>query len=283
MKTPVSLPWWLTTASRCLWRLPVRGRLRAIRWLVGLQSARREVQLITRDGLRVVIPSLEEPMGQELLAYGRYEGEVDEAIRRHLPTGGVFVDIGANIGLFAGRMAAVVGPAGRVVAVEASPDVFARLTATVLNNRLTNVTTLHAAVTDVLAVELPFWDAPQEKFGMGALAAQFDAPPSLVPARRLDDILSDARVDRVGVLKVDVEGFEAGVFRGAERLLTGQRPPAVVFEFIDWAETRAGLEPGESQRVLVGFGYTLHTLAGEPLDGPVTSGFANLLGIPRKR
>ncbi len=74
--------------------------------------------------------------------------------------------------------------------------------------------------------------------------------PMNVATRTLDSVLSELAITSVDVLKVDVEGFEAAVFRGAERLLSGPNPPIVVFEFCDWAEQRSGYCIGDAQRVL---------------------------------
>lgn len=81
---------------------------------------------------------------------------------------------------------------------------------------------------------------------------------------------------------MDVEGFEAAVFRGANELLTGPTPPTVVFEFLDWAETRSGEEPGTAQRILLGHGYQLALLdqPGRELAHPVTVGGAMIVARP---
>jgi hypothetical protein len=83
----------------------------------------------------------------------------------------------------------------------------------------------------------------------------------------------------VDVLKVDVEGCEAAVFLGAERLLTSPNPPLILFEFCDWAEARAaGRQAGDAQKILRKYGYQLRRLAKyndgtPPLDYVLTSGF----------
>ena len=53
---------------------------------------------------------------------------------------------------------------------------------------------------------------------MGSLAAQFDADPIPVLTHTLDYLVGEQMIERVDVIKVDVEGFEAAVFQGAEKI-----------------------------------------------------------------
>lgn len=97
---------------------------------------------------------------------------------------------------------------------------------------------------------------------MGALSPQFGAQPVAVTAITLDQILAEEKINHVDLLKVDVEGFEALVFQGAKRLLTGQNPPLVVFEFCDWAERRtAGIEMRSAQQILKEWDYRFWRLS----------------------
>lgn len=277
------LPFWMTLVSRGLWKLPIRGRLHVVRMLVKHLSRQHDVRMTIKDGIHVVVPSLSEPIGQELLAYGRYEEEVDLFLRTHLTSGSIFLDVGANIGLHSARASQIVGPNGRVIAVEASPRIYQRLRHTVEDNNLLNVETLNVAATDGSTESLPFWDAPPDHFGMGALVEQYGKEPVQVPTRSIDNLLRDAHVSRIDVMKVDVEGFESGVFQGARELLKSPHAPIVIFEVLDWAERRAGLEVGSSQRILQSYGYDLYEMNGRQLKDPIMVGGGNIWARPRRQ
>ena len=125
-------------------------------------------------------------------------------------------------------------------------------------NGLSNVRLRQCAASNRSVPTIPFWEAPSEHFSMGALAAQFHADPIAVPAQTLDDILDDESIGRVGLLKMDVEGFAAAVLHGARQLLTGHDAPLILFEFCDWAEARVpGGAVGDTQRLLLEWGYRL--------------------------
>lgn len=260
------------------------GKHRLARTLLGKRTDIREAVVRDRLGFIYLVPSIDEPIAFSLLIDGVYEPDTLRFICERLPGGGVFVDVGANVGVFSLPAAQRVGPEGQVIAVEASPNIFGYLRRNVITNNVMNVRLRHCAVTDGDTATVMFYDAPRAKFGMGSLVDRFGGPPAVIQARSLDQLLSDQIITRVDVLKVDVEGFEVAVFRGAERLLTGPTPPAVVFEFCDWAEASApGCGVGAAQRLLLSWGYDIHRTAdvakngAAPLRKPIESGFAMLV------
>lgn len=263
------------------------GKARLARWALGNALQTPDVVLRTRWG-DLALPHLREPIAFYLLIDGVYERDGVRLLRRQLAPGGSFVDVGANVGALTLVAARLAGPGGRVLAAEASGRLFAYLAGNVRRNRLGNVLLRRCAVQDRDGGRRDFYDAPPRHFGMGSLAPQFGRAPAAVPARTLDSLLGEAGFGRVDLLKVDVEGYEASVFRGAAGLLGGPRPPLLLFEFCDWAEARAGFPAGEAQEVLLGHGYRLARLADwlrgrPPLAGPVRSGTAQLVGLPPGR
>jgi FkbM family methyltransferase len=155
------------------------------------------------------------------------------------------------------------------------------LAANVRGNDLAQVRPIECAVTDSDGVT-PFYEAPASHFGMGSIAPQFHANPTTVTARRLDSVLDELRIECVGVLKVDVEGYEWSVFKGAQRTLAGAAPPLIVFEFCDWAEDRAGIGSGKSQGLLREWGYSIWKLdeyirGGAPSQAIARDGFETLV------
>jgi FkbM family methyltransferase len=262
--------------------LPGKTRLaRGVRrWLGGAA----DVQLQSRFGEIFGVPSLEESIAFHLLIDGVYEPATRRFLLQQLRPGDTFLEVGANIGVFTVAASQRVGPQGRVIAIEASPRIVCYLEANVRANRLGNVVLIQCAVQDVDSPGVDFFDAPASHFGMGALAAQFGSPAQRVAGRRLDSLRAEWGGGRVALLKVDVEGFEAAVFRGAGELLSRDRP-WLTFEFADWAEQRAGFRPGDAQRVLVGHGYRLWRLAdylggARPLAAVLEVGADMLVAMP---
>jgi len=157
-------------------------------------------------------------------------------LRQHTPSGGVFVDVGANVGTFALVIARQVGTAGKVVAIEPHPMTFGRLSFNRAASKATQVRLVQAAAGDSdgeLMIERGCGNLGATHVVTGA--ASTDA--IRVPALRLTRILDEAGVNQVDSLKIDIEGFEdrvlIGFFRDAPPLLW---PRAVVIEHLSQNE-----------------------------------------------
>lgn len=271
--------------ARGLRILPCRfvGKARLGRLILGSRLAASDVVVKCGRGSRFLVPCLREPVAFELLINGAYESETLSLLLRAVSGNGVFVDVGANIGAFTVPLGMQLN-SGTVVAIEASPAVYPYLARNVELNDLRNIRLHHCAALAHDLDTVPFYEAPKDHFGMGALAAQFSGKAVPVTARTLDSILAQDGIDRVDVLKVDVEGFEGQVFVGATKLLTGSRPPIIIFEFCDWAERRVQNAPiGHAQRFLLDLGYSIYRLANfislhpQPLRKPLLTGYEQLV------
>ena len=260
-----------------------RGKHRLARRLLGRALDDTDVRILARDGTSYRVPSVRASIGFSLLVDGVYEPDEIALVLSLLAAGDCFIDVGANIGCFAIPAGRRVAPGGRVLAIEGSPTMRAILERNLAENAAAGVEVLACLALDRDGAA-PFHEAPPEKFGMGSVAVQFDLPPLELPCRRIDTLLAERGIDRVAVMKVDVEGFESAVFAGASRLLTGPRPPVIVFEFVDWAEGRALGRIGDAQEMLRGWGYSVWTLAafrrrGKPLGAPLRMGAATLVAM----
>jgi FkbM family methyltransferase len=259
----------LDVFTKALRLLPVAmpGKTRLAKRLLGSSLRTGDLWLSSRDGFLFAVPSLREPVGFYLLIDGVYEREAVDFVLKSLRLGATFLDVGANIGVFTLPAARKVGATGRVIAIEPSPFVFPYLERNVAANDLSNVGLLRCAAFNRDDDRIPFYEAPADHFGMGSLGQQFSSTAVEVPTCTLDHIMVEQQIQRVDFIKIDVEGFEAKVFEGATKLLTGDQPPPVLFEFCDWAEARVpDGEVGAAQKVLLDHGYRIWRL-GDMLVG----------------
>jgi len=154
-------------------------------------------------------------VGRSLDVYGEWcEAEV-EIFARVLREGDVAIDVGANIGAHTVALAKIVGHRGTVVAFEPQRVVFQTLCANVANNSLANVFCYQSAVgekADVIVVP-PLDPRVKQNFGGFTVGGYQQGEP--VGVARLDDLpLSACRL-----IKIDVEGMELVVLRGAEGVI----------------------------------------------------------------
>jgi FkbM family methyltransferase len=157
-------------------------------------------------------------------------------LRAHTPEGGVFVDIGANVGTYALVLAQKVGKNGTVIAVEPHPVAHARLAFNRAASNLSQVKLVAAAAGPSDGEILIETDG--DNLGASHVVNGKSSGRTIrVPALTLLRILAEAGVAKVDALKIDVEGFEdrvlIGFFAHAPQTLW---PNAVVIEHLSRKE-----------------------------------------------
>jgi FkbM family methyltransferase len=168
-----------------------------------------------------------------------YNLEELDFLRAHSPTGGVFVDVGANVGTYAMVLARQVGAGGKAIAIEPHPITHARLAFNRAASGFAQVR-LVAAAAGPCDGELMIETDGDNLGASHIVTGEVSNKAIRVPSLRLQRILDEAGVAHVDALKIDVEGFE-------DRVLTGffrQAPPslwpgAVVIEHLsrnEWLE-----------------------------------------------
>lgn len=149
-----------------------------------------------------------------ILHFGVWEPDVSRVIEQNLKSGDVFVDIGANIGYDTLLASARVGRAGQVVAIEASPRTFELLQRNLaLNAASVNVRAVNAAVSDKPGT-LALYEINEGNIGAATtLASRGGTLTASVEALPLDQILTADEIQRLRLIKMDVEGAEPPILR----------------------------------------------------------------------
>jgi len=141
--------------------------------------------------------------------FGHWEPNISYWIARRLKPGRTFVDVGANIGYYSLMASTIVGPTGGVVAVEASPRIHQRLLRHIQLNRLQNVRTVNAAVSD-RSTRLTVFSGPAANSGATSTLESWrhGTPEAEVDAQPLCNLLTKFELQKVRLIKIDVEGGE---------------------------------------------------------------------------
>jgi FkbM family methyltransferase len=195
-----------------------------------------------------------------LIYYRHFESVERAFLNSFLQPGDVFVDVGANIGLFTLIAANRVGSTGQVIAFEPTAVTYRRLLHNVQINRFKQVKCLQLALSD----------------GDGALELMqsvdgFDAWNSLARPT-MGKAFTSERVHAVGwdqyakqqdligsvtMMKIDVEGWETRVLSGGQEMFARSDAPVLQVEFSDEAASGAGVSCHILYRTLEGFGYRM--------------------------
>lgn len=173
-----------------------------------------------------------------------------------LPPGGVFADVGANLGLYTLWAARRAGPDGAVHAFEPVPATRARLLRNLELNGFRNVTLLSGAV-GATAGRITLHTVPAIS-GLSSRYAHPEGIPVDAEVTTLDAYFAGRRTP--DLVKIDVEGMELEVLRGARGLLRGASPPVVVFEADSRHFSAAGTSYAAVRRLLAEAGYRVFAL-----------------------
>lgn len=217
-----------------------------------------------------------------LYLFGTWEPHLTAWLRRRLRPGDGFVDVGANIGVFSVLAGRLVGEAGRVVAVEASPDLHRRLVGHARLNGLRNVRALNAAVSDRRR-SLTFVLASSRNTGANSIVP-YDGPAESsfeTEALPLPDLLDPAELAAARVIKIDVEGAEGGVVRGLAPVLGDLRPDAeICVEVTPERLARLGDSVEDLLAVMRDAGFHVYRLANDYAPGSYPEALRGELGVP---
>lgn len=241
-------------------RSPLRLIWRAVVWTAHC-AVRLPADVVFTSGARLELPPkyLRGGSGAIFVFREDYEPELAH-LALFLKAGMTFVDGGANIGIYSAIASAIVGTKGRVLAFEPAEGAFGQLSINAGFGIGGNITPFQMALSDATGEQqLYHSNGGPVGYSLGSVGQEGGASES-VHTTRLDDVVSAAGIDRVDVIKLDVEGAEELALRGAENVLKVSRP-VVIFEY----QPMAPLGPGQTYigawMYLREHGYSLHTVA----------------------
>ena len=194
-----------------------------------------------------------------ILESGEYEPVSVGMVSEHLGAGATFIDVGADIGYYSLKAAPLVGPTGHVIAVEPNPEALGRLQVNLAASGAGVVAVAPVACSDTEGT-LQLYVAPDANAGETSLskanASQVGAVTRTyqVRARPLDDIVRESGVTRVDAIKVDVEGAEYLVLKGAEQTLD-RFHPMLLIEMVEEQLRAMGTSSKQVRELLKAHGY----------------------------
>jgi FkbM family methyltransferase len=157
------------------------------------------------------ICDLRDIIQSRLYYFGIWEPSLTNFIEKRLKPGDTFVDVGANIGYYTILASKLVGPEGRVVAIEPSPKIYQLLQETLTINHAANVRALNCAAANEHA-EVSIFSGPPSNIGATSLIAKrAKEREDSIQTHPLLALLTEIELSAVRLIKIDVEGFELPV------------------------------------------------------------------------
>jgi FkbM family methyltransferase len=188
---------------------------------------------LTHRGDMIYLDTRDLGMTPHIALHGTWEDEVEAALARLVKPRQRIIEVGANMGYHTVAMARAIGTGGALHAVEANPQALDLLRATMTVNGLNEVVTVHPMAALDSAGEVEFAADPSH-IGSGHWALptgqQNYSTRFTVPAVTLDALLLE-RLGRADLLRMDAEGSEPQVLRGAEQLIANSPNLRIITEW----------------------------------------------------
>lgn len=222
------------------------------------------VLLRTARGFKLFVDANDVSLAPHLIIDGVWEEHVERALRTVVKPGMRVVEVGANVGFFTVFFAHAVGAAGSVDAFEPDPALAALVRDNAEINGFHEVVRLHEAALSDRTGTAEFYTRDRHR-GNGTLMPSLEQIP-WNPSDRPGTIsvrttTLDAHVEHTGrrpdIVKVDAEGAEPAVLRGAQALLGDGKPLVLVLEFIPAFLRSTDEDPHAFLERLTGLGFRL--------------------------
>ena len=243
------------------------------------------------DGDLIMHLDLSEHMQAQIFWQGIYSADVIAVLRRVLSPGDTVFDCGANIGEITLIAAKRVGVAGRVYAFEPLPGFADQLERHAEENRFENITVLRAGVSSepgkapIFVSDQTFGDGCRND-GLGTLfptevRSQGAGEIELVT---IDDVVREAGIQRLDLIKLDIEGAELSALRGASQVLKSLKPRIIVELGLETCRA-AGYRMEDVFDLLTNFGYQMSRIGRRGSLEPILANdlieFQNVYCVPR--
>ena len=274
--------WHFLRTQEAFRRAPALTLFRSATWYWRCLSRMATTLELPRWNVRMFFPAQRKGFGKFIFAFREYYEPELAYLEKVLSPGKVFIDVGANFGVYTLVASKLAGAAGKVIAIEPTAQSFAVLRQNIALNHFANVRAFQVALTQTRGKAWLYhgWDPVGNSLGMDPLRGDEGEE---VQTESLDNLLEENSIDRVDVIKVDVEGAEELVLRGATRTLI-TNSPVVIFEFNPGCAARLGLSPGGARDFLQGLGYEFVVLGDcanckNPAQRPT---YFNIIAIPKQ-
>jgi FkbM family methyltransferase len=224
-------------------------------------AGRDDCVTVRRGGINWCL-DLREGIDFSIYLLGAFERSTASSLRKLAKTGSVIFDIGANIGAHTLGLAQSAGPSGRVFAFEPTDFAFEKLKRNLaLNPELQQRTKAHQIM---LAAE-PDATLPAKIYASWPLQGDEPVHPKLrgrlnttsgARMDTLDDFVIRERLDRLDLIKIDVDGHEYPVLKGGTRTLA-RFTPALLMEMSPYVQAEHNYDFGALVELLRTAGYSL--------------------------
>ena len=198
-----------------------------------------------------------------IVSYGVWESDTVFFFQRWLKPGMTFIDAGAHIGQYSMIASLCVGPEGRVHAFEPHPGLFDVLERNIKRLSHTNVITNWLALGRITESRQLYLHSVDNLGSTSLIPDESDRDSPTVPVKviPLDEYVTTNAIQRIDLLKIDVEGAELEALEGAQQTLENNQEIILMVEFYDCNARRFGHSLNELESWLRKMGFHLYSIS----------------------
>jgi len=197
-----------------------------------------------------------DPVISGALAMGVYENKEIALFRSTVKPGMTVLDIGANIGEYTIIASSLVGDSGKVVSFEPEPENYKLLSKNIKHNKRNNVQAFQYGLADKESKGVLYLSSDNKgKHSMAKLDGENNSIQ--VSIKTADQVLSNLKIEKVDIIKIDIEGAEALALKGMTNVLEKSSPCILFCEFYPEALRNMGSSPLELLSNLSSLGFLI--------------------------
>jgi FkbM family methyltransferase len=249
--------------------------LRVVNWYLCVTFGIPPLRPLPRWNLDVGLPCQYKTPAKVFYVFGDDYDENLLELPKLLKSGDTFVDVGANFGIYSLLGARIVGANGKVFAFEPIPKLCALLRSNAQHNDLSALTVNEMALGETSGMASLSLHADEGRSSLRPMDGEVVGTIDVRIATLDQEISPDLTVS---VVKLDVEGFELAVLKGATRILSRDRP-VILFENNPDALLEAGASTASLVSELRSFGYQIYELLEEAFVPAEPKEFGNFAAI----
>ena len=180
----------------------------------------------------LVDPTIDDGVEKSIYYFGTYEIGTLHIMRKCLKRADSFIDVGSNIGLMSLLASQIVGKNGIVYSIEPEPEIFTILQKNIKINNIDNIQTYNLAFGSERGNAIIYRNLDLNRASASLIKPNqknFDEREVIV--QTLDEFIIKNNISNVQMVKIDVEGWELEVLKGAKNFLSSPSSPIICIEY----------------------------------------------------
>lgn len=215
---------------------------RIFRRVFPLPSVNSPVIVTCANGIKLLIDPLnDQKIERQIFTRGTYEAGTADMMARVLKTGDIVCDVGANIGVLSLTAAKIVGDSGKVFAFEPAQKIYEVLSYNITLNDFNNIVPENVALGSRNEESVIYAEDNVNRGASSMVKPYLSGTAQKIKVQTLDEYLLTNRIAHLNLLKIDVEGWEIEVLKGAQKLLSGKNAPVVIIEYSEIRPVSGGI------------------------------------------